>query len=276
MLMIGVNSSVNDEDRVYSYDAVGNRLTETARGTTYHYCYHPTDCSQGPSANRLYAIRTGSPTGPLHRQFSYDNAGRLLAKRDGAGTPRYTVSYDGQGRARAIATPVFADTFDYDPNAYRIRRNASDGYRKYLLEGEHLEAVYGAGDELQETYLRGVVVDELVSGYLYPTSTLHARINYTFHHDHLNSVTALTGHAGSLEETTRYDAFGAPLNITLPGTGNDRLYTGREYDRDSGLYYYRARYYDPEIGRFITEDPIGFAGGINFYAYVENNPENDH
>ena len=49
-------------------------------------------------------------------------------------------------------------------------------------------------------------------------------------------------------------------------------YTGREWDPESGLYYYRARYYDPKIGRFISEDPIGFGGGINFYAYVGNNP----
>ncbi len=73
---------------------------------------------------------------------------------------------------------------------------------------------------------------------------------------------------------TRYDAFGQPLNLVIPGTGNDLLYTGREYDRSTGLYYYRARYYDLEIGRFISEDPLGFAAGINFYTYVDNNPVN--
>ena len=85
----------------------------------------------------------------------------------------------------------------------------------------------------------------------------------------------MTGHTGSIEETTAYDAFGAPLNLALPGTGNDLLFTGREYDRSTGLYYYRARYYDPEIGRFVSEDPLGFAAGdVNFYAYVNNNPVN--
>jgi RHS repeat-associated protein len=49
-------------------------------------------------------------------------------------------------------------------------------------------------------------------------------------------------------------------------------FTGREWDRETGLYYYRARYYDPKAGRFISEDPIGFEGGINFYAYVANRP----
>jgi RHS repeat-associated protein len=51
-------------------------------------------------------------------------------------------------------------------------------------------------------------------------------------------------------------------------------YTAREYDNETGLYFYRARYYDPRAGRFITRDPIGFKGGINFYTYAWNNPVN--
>jgi RHS repeat-associated protein len=70
-----------------------------------------------------------------------------------------------------------------------------------------------------------------------------------------------------------YSAFGAMLSET--GTSPNRLkYTGRE-DDGTGLYYYRARYYDPETGRFISEDPLGFgARDVNFYAYVGNNPVN--
>jgi len=116
-------------------------------------------------------------------------------------------------------------------------------------------------------------VDEIVNGYHYNSNNKNDWTNTTFHHDHLNSVTAQTGHNGTVEETTTYDAFGSP-SLTLLGTGNDLLYTGREYDRETNLYYYRARYYDPEIGRFISEDPLGFKAGVNFYAYVGNNPVN--
>jgi RHS repeat-associated protein len=57
------------------------------------------------------------------------------------------------------------------------------------------------------------------------------------------------------------------------GTRNGiKAYTGREWDPETGLYYYRARYYDPKVGRFISEDPIGFAGGVNFYGYVWGRP----
>jgi RHS repeat-associated protein len=59
------------------------------------------------------------------------------------------------------------------------------------------------------------------------------------------------------------------------GTRNGiKAYTGREWDPETGLYYYRARYYDPKVGRFISEDPIGFRGGVNFYSYVGGNPIN--
>ncbi|KUG23353.1 rhs family protein [hydrocarbon metagenome] len=73
-------------------------------------------------------------------------------------------------------------------------------------------------------------------------------------------------------QTYTYDSFG---NITISGSISQPFtYTGREYDSETGMYFYRARYYDPKIGRFVTKDPIGFEGGINVYAYVENNPVN--
>ncbi|MDY6868571.1 MAG: RHS repeat-associated core domain-containing protein, partial [Chloroflexota bacterium] len=63
--------------------------------------------------------------------------------------------------------------------------------------------------------------------------------------------------------------------INSSGTSSNKLkYTGRELDSETGLYYYRARYYDPEVGRFLSEDPLGFEAGINFYVYCKNNPVN--
>ena len=87
----------------------------------------------------------------------------------------------------------------------------------------------------------------------------------------MGSITSLTNGSGQLAASYVYDSFG---NLTA-STGtitNPFQYTGREFDPETGLYYYRARYYDPVSGRFLSEDPIGFAGGINFYAYVRNNP----
>ena len=261
-----VDSTFNADDRAYTYDKVGNRRSLARIGKIYVYCYHPSNCNIAPRGNRLYNIRTGSPTGAIYRRFEYDHSGRILRKRDGAGALYYTVTYNGKGRAKRINGIGFA----YDPNDYRIKKQDS----LYLLEGEHLEATYSTAGVLQNKYLRGVVVDEIVNGYAYHSSDANDWSNYTFHHDHLNSVTALTGHAGSTEETTSYDAFGGMLDQSFPGTENELLFTGRQWDEDNRLYYYRARYYDPEIGRFISEDPIGFGAGVNFYAYVGNNPVN--
>jgi RHS repeat-associated protein len=70
-------------------------------------------------------------------------------------------------------------------------------------------------------------------------------------------------------------AIPSPVSVSWPRTGyGNEAFTGREWDPETGLYYYRARYYDPKIGRFISEDPIDFEGGVNFYSYVENNPVN--
>jgi len=172
-----------------------------------------------------------------------------------------------------------AQVFDYryDPSDYRIGINAGIATRDFYLEGEHLEAVYGPGGLLTDKYLRGVVIDEVINGYHYDWPNKEK--NLTFHHDHLNSVTAVTGHDGTTVETASYGPFGAMTSETGPAlsggeVANKLRYTGREFDRETGLYYYRARYYDPEIGRFYTEDPLRFRAGINFYAYVNNNPLN--
>jgi len=106
--LLNVDSTDNTEDRAYTYDAVGNRQTLLDNGTLYYYSHS--------AGNRLTEIRTGTATGPLYRQFWYDDAGRVLQKQDGAGTPIYTVTYNGKGRASQIADTVMSYTFAYDPN----------------------------------------------------------------------------------------------------------------------------------------------------------------
>ena len=88
--------------------------------------------------------------------------------------------------------------------------------------------------------------------------------------DHLGSTTALTNQSGAVVERQQYDVFGAGSGSSLTRYG----YTGRERDGLTGLYHYRARWYDSEQGRFMSQDPIGFSGGLNFYNYAGNDPLN--
>jgi RHS repeat-associated protein len=91
--------------------------------------------------------------------------------------------------------------------------------------------------------------------------------------DTLGSVTSLSNGAGALANTYTYDSFGNVTNSTGSLT-NPFRYTGREFDSETSLYFNRARYYDQNAGRFVSEDPSEFIGGQNFYAYVGNDPIN--
>jgi RHS repeat-associated protein len=89
--------------------------------------------------------------------------------------------------------------------------------------------------------------------------------------DHLGSTVGLADSNGNITESATYDSFGNKLSSNL---STRYQYTGRESDETTGLMYYHARFYDPQIGRFTSEDPIGFAGGdVNLYGYVWNSPQ---
>jgi len=106
-----------------------------------------------------------------------------------------------------------------------------------------------------------------------PLSELRSDAATYYHQDGLGSVTTLSSAAGSLANTYVFDSFGK-LNSSTGSLVNPFRYTAREFDQETGIYEYRARYYDPQTGRFISEDPVEFQGGADFYAYVANNPIN--
>ena len=121
-----------------------------------------------------------------------------------------------------------------------------------------------SGGSVVANVLTGLGIDEFISR----TESGSASTMLT---DALGSTVALTDGTGTLQTEYTYEPFGA---VTATGTSSTNAYqfTGREND-DTGLAYYRARYYSPMLQRFISEDPIGFAGGdSNLYAYVFNSP----
>ncbi|WP_228487890.1 RHS repeat-associated core domain-containing protein [Rhodocyclus gracilis] len=252
-------------DELFSYDKVGNRKTYTKGSLTPNADTRYYNYTAG--TNRLAETRIGSSSGTLESGFTNDLEGRLTVQ---TGLSSKTLSWDGKGRVKTLNVAGRTETYAYDPMDYRIgRRGGSLGNRDYFLEGEHLESEY-AGGQLQARYFRGSGVDELVAAWMYDSDSKLQP--FLFHHDHVTSVTAVSGHNGGTTQSVKYSAFGVPQSTT--GSSPNRLkYTGREED-GTGLYYYRARYYDPAIGRFISEDPKGFDAGINFLSYVRNNPIN--
>lgn len=104
---------------------------------------------------------------------------------------------------------------------------------------------------------------------------------YYYQYDGLGSVAAVTDSGAKTVETYSYDAYGLPAiknvsgnTIAVSAVGNTCLFTGREYESETGNYYYRARYYSPKMGRFLQTDPIGYGAGVNLYTYCDNNPVN--
>ena len=134
----------------------------------------------------------------------------------------------------------------------------------YLYNGPDIIAEYAgwSAPSAQYTFVPGT--DDPLIRTTGSTSRYYQR-------DGVGSVVALTDQAGAATGTQRFDAWGNQLAST--GTIPQYGYTGREPD-ETGLVYYRARYYDPSVGRFIERDPIGLKGGINRYAYVGGNPVN--
>jgi RHS repeat-associated protein len=232
----------------YAYDSVGNRTSSHLSAT---YGYQP--------FNRMTS--TSSAT------FTYDQNGNLLSKTNSSGTTQYL--WDFENRLRQVTLPNGNTvSYKYDALGRRAQRAPSAGAStNFIYDGQDVAKDLNS-DGSTVDYLNGPGVDNklrLTDSRLAATGPLY------FLQNHLGSTTALTNSLGVVTSQINYDAFGNP---TTSASLTRYTYTGREFDSDTGLYYYRARWYDPQVGRFISEDPIGLTGGVNAFAYVGDNPQN--
>jgi RHS repeat-associated protein len=167
--------------------------------------------------------------------YEYDVFDRRIAK---------TVDPDGEGAAKAET-------------------------ERFVYDGEHIALVFDGKGQQTHRYLYGPQIDQILADEV-STGVVHWALT-----DYQGSVRDIINNQGQLLNHIRYDSFG---NITQQTNANLDFrfsYTGREFDEEIGLYYYRSRYYDASTGRFISEDPMGFgAGDSNLYRYVGNSPTN--
>jgi RHS repeat-associated protein len=162
-------------------------------------------------------------------------------------------------------------TYVYDASGRRIEKRY-DGLTilKYIYDGDSCIAEYDASGNLRRKYIYGPGIDQPVCMI---ESTMTPAATYYYHFDASGSVVALTNSSGNTVEVYDYSVYGQ-VGATDPSHTNRFMFTGREFDKETGLYYYRARYYKPEIGRFLQVDPVGYGAGMNLYRYCSNNPWN--
>lgn len=224
---------------IYSYDAAGRR---TQLGGSLAATNFPTAVSSTTydAANELTKWN-----GTI---ISYDANGNI--QNDGA------AAYTWNARNQLITR--VATTFQYD----------SFGRRTLNAAGKQL--LYAGWNAVQELSGTTPVANRILGGVDEFFSRTDSSGAYSPLTDALGSVMGLANSSGNITSQYGYDAFGS-TTVAGPASTSTFQYAGREND-SNGLYYYRARYYSPALGRFISEDPIGFRGGINVYAYAGNNP----
>jgi len=252
----------------YAYDPLGNRQSKNTGGTQLYYVVD--------AANQLKEIRQTNASGALLAAMVYDLNGNLTRKCEGSGVTIpdastctgsivSSLSYNVLDQLVQVdKTGQASQTYAYDDQGRRIKKSVGGNVTQYLYNGMDIHGEYTTWSQASALYTHGPNTDD-------PIIRVAANDTRYYHQDGLGSVVATTDPDGHLTAAQLYDAWGNPyasakLN-TLPQYG----YTGREPD-ETGLVYYRARYYDPSIGRFTQRDPIGLQGGINQYAYVNNNP----
>ena len=233
----------------YVYDSVGNRTSVTINGVKEEYITG--------RDNRL--LKAGKA------EFNYDADGNIVTRTQGDGKS-YSYQFDAQNRLIQAKGPDGVVTYGYAPNGSRVSRSEGNGAASRFVFDQADEIAMLQGDNRTWTAVFGYGIDKplaIRSG---------SKVGY-YHPDGLGSTARLTDSGGKALADYQYDEFGAPIHSSS-GIVNPFTYTGREWDSVANSYFYRARFFDPHIGRFLSKDPLGLSQGPVQYAYVANNPVN--
>jgi RHS repeat-associated protein len=207
------------------------------------------------SVNVTYAVSDEL----IYTTFSYDQRGNLTTKNKGGVITNY--NYDYENRLISVSGGI---NYQYDGSGHRINKIVGGINTCYTYDGESIIQEDRAGGLAK--YVYGPKVDEVIS------QNREGSIFY-YHSDALSSTRSLSNNGGEQVANYSYDSYGKIRNKS-GDISNEYTFTGRQLDEEAGLYYYRARYYDPETGRFLQQDPLGYVDGLNLYVYCGNNPVN--
>jgi RHS repeat-associated protein len=235
----------------YTYDDVGNRLTETVGDATDVYAYVA-------ETNRLSQV-----TGTTSTAFSQDAAGNIRAIG-----PRSLV-YNQDNRLVRVreGTSILGD-YLYNASGQRTTKTVGMVTTHYLYDFE--------GNLISEADAAGAIQAEYLyrDGVRLAMAVPSTGAVFFFHNDLIGTPQFMTDSTNTLVWEATYKPFGETTVNPHSTVVNNFRFRGQYYDAETGYHYNWHRYYDPKTGRYLTPDPIGLEGGINVYAYVQNDPVN--
>jgi RHS repeat-associated protein len=243
------HSAISDES--YQYDANGNRLNY-----------------QTGSNNQLLSDGTYN--------YTYDDEGNLKTRTEIATGQVREFTWDYRNRLVGVVdNGVTTATYTYDAFNQRIAKTVEGQTTRFVYDRGNVYLEFSGNSSAPSTrYLYGPMVDQILAQES-ATATPENETTWMLT-DHLGSVRDLVNNTGTVVNHFTYDSFGNVVGSMTGGVDTRYKYTGREFDQETGLHYYRARYFDAQVGRFISQDPLGFGSGdgSNLYAYVTNQPVN--
>lgn len=254
----------------FTYDPAGQILEETSREGAIKYSYsaggNRARVQEGKQIREYKHNAADQLIQAGNELLSYDANGNLISKKTAAGVTFY--EYDSENRLVKTVTPDgAATTYGYAPTGERVWRRDKSGTTYFLYDGLDLIAELDSELRTNKMFVHGLGIDR-------PLVMLQSKETYYYLADRSGSITHLVSAKGEVAASYAYDAFGR-MKTRQRAIGNPFGYTGRELD-PTGLYYYRARYYDPTLGRFLSNDLITARLDEplqqNPYLYVRNNP----
>ena len=219
------------------------------------------------TVNALNQYPNVTPSGQSLQSVGYDANGNLTTASG------WTYSYDPENRLRTATGPSVSAIYAYDPLGRRSEKSGTGVATTFFLDdsNDNEIAEYDGSGALLNRYVPGPAVNDPIAMVVAASGT-----HTYFHEDKVRSVVAMSDASGNLVGSAyKYDVYGnCRTSIGACGAGEPFLFTGQRFDPETGLYYYRARYYSPSLGRFLQTDPVGYKDDLDWYAYVGNDPTN--